>query len=253
MTKNKLFNKDDLIFFLIISWTVTIVLTVSWIRMQKELTRVLDKCNELEEQLQEFKQKELDEILIATIESVQVQFNEKYISDQPEVIEEESKEVTAQKEYDRLLSDLEYREDKDEWFKEYKEFKSSSSIYVDLPKSIYSCLSEDEIYLIQRCVETEVYQASFDAKVNVASVIFNRINDGRFGDTVKKVITNPGQFAYHRTKISESTKLAVEYAFEIGDTTDGCIAFRSDKKPNKWGKWEYSFSDNAVHHFYKEV
>lgn len=248
MTKSDQIIKLEIV--LIIDWLILITLLFQLHYMHNKLITVTNECTELKEQLQDIKQKELDEILIATIESVMVQFDEKYLSDQPN--EEESKVLTVQKEYDNLMSSLEYR-DKEEWFKEYKDFKSSSSIYIELPKSIYSCLTEDEIYFIQRAVETEVYQASFDAKVNVASVIFNRINDGRFGDSIKKVITNPGQFAYHRTKISESTKLAVEYAFEIGDTTDGCIAFRSDKKPNKWGKWEYAFSDNAVHHFYKEV
>ena len=160
----------------------------------------------------------------------------------------------AQNEYFIKMLELDCGEiSKEEWYLGYKQLVCEYEEYLELPKTIYDVFTEDEIYLIQRAVETEVFQAGFDSKVNVASVIFNRINDGRFGNTVKEVITNPGQFAYHREKISDSTILAVEYAFEIGDTTGGCIAFRSDRKPEKWGKWVYSFSDDAVHHFYKEL
>ena len=159
----------------------------------------------------------------------------------------------ANNEYFAKMLELECGEiSKEEWYLGYKQLICEYAEYLALPETVYDVFTEEEIYLIQRAVETEVYQASFESKVNVASVIFNRINDGRFGDTVKKVITNPGQFAWHRTKISDSTILAVEYAFEIGDTTGGCIAFRSDRKPEKWGKWTYSFSDDAVHHFYME-
>ena len=162
--------------------------------------------------------------------------------------------IVAQNIYLSKMSELECEVvDKEKWYLGYKQMIAEFDDYLDPPETIYDVYDDGDIYLIQRAVETEVYQCSFDAKVNVASVIFNRIDDGRFGNTVREIITNPGQFAYHRTKISDSTILAVEYAFEIEDTTDGCLAFRSDKCPDKWGKWVYRFSDSAVHHFYSEV
>ena len=161
--------------------------------------------------------------------------------------------MIAKDKIDAKMLELEYEEvNREQWYAEYKQILDFYDGYVDAPETVYDVFTSDEIYLIQRAVETEVFQCSFDAKVNVASVIFNRIEDGRFGNTVHEIITRPGQFAWHRTKISESTILAVEYAYEIGDTTDGCIAFRSDRKPEKWGKWVYRFSDSAVHHFYSE-
>jgi len=161
--------------------------------------------------------------------------------------------VIAQNKFDCKMLELETEElNKLEWYLDYKNILEEYSEFIDRPNTVYDVFTEYEIYLIQRAVETEVFQCSFDAKVNVASVIFNRIADGRFGKNVETVITKPGQFAYSRKKITDDTKLAVEYAFEIGDTTGGCIAFRSDKRPDKWGKWVYSFSDDAVHHFYKE-
>ena len=157
----------------------------------------------------------------------------------------------AQKEIEGKLYEFSYTEDVMQWYVEYKELVDRHAWLLGQPKRIYDEYSKDEIYLIQRAVETETYQCYFLGKANVASVILNRISDGRFGKSIKEIITNPGQFAWHRTKISESTILAVEFAYDIGDTTDGCIAFRSDRKPEKWGKWTYQFSDNSVHHFYK--
>lgn len=159
----------------------------------------------------------------------------------------------ARHEFDGKMSELNYCANKENWYIQYKRLIEKYANFLDIPETIYDVLTEEEIYLIQRTVETETFQCNFDSKVNVASVIFNRLDDGRFGNTVKEVITNPGQFAYGRKTISDSTRLAVEYAFEIEDTTDGCIAFRSDRQPTKWGNWEYSFSDGAVHHFYKEA
>lgn len=138
------------------------------------------------------------------------------------------------------------------WFKAYKAIIKEFAYLFDPPETIYDCYSGDEIYLIQRVVETECYGQDFNSKCNVASVILNRIEKGGdFGSTVYEVITKPNQFAYDRENISESTCLAVEYAFEIADTKRGCIAFRSDKKVDSWYGWEYVFTDEAGHYFYR--
>ena len=213
----------------------TFVVTVGYIHGIDEMTENDDTINDpiTEEQIKE-------EIIV-----------EEFAMVEDRKVEDMS--VVAQNLYLSKMSELEYKVvDKEKWYLGYKQMIAEFDGYLDPPETVYDVYSADEIYLIQRAVETEVFQCSFDAKVNVASVIFNRIDDGRFGNTVKEVITNPGQFAYFRTKISDSTVLAVEYAFEIEDTTDGCIAFRSDKCPDKWGKWVYRFSDGAVHHFYSE-
>ena len=61
---------------------------------------------------------------------------------------------------------------------------------------------------------------------------------------------NANQFAYYRKEISDSTVLALEYAFMIEDTTNGSIGFRSDKLVDGWNGWEYVFTDGK-HYFYK--
>ena len=62
----------------------------------------------------------------------------------------------------------------------YKDLVNEYSEWVEAPKTIYDVFSPDEIYLMQRCVETETFQRDFNSKCNVASVIFNRLNHCRY-------------------------------------------------------------------------
>lgn len=156
-------------------------------------------------------------------------------------------------EYTEKLAELEWRKDIMEWFIEYKEMVDKYKDIADEPETIYDVYTDEEIYLMERVIETETYQRDFESKCNVASVILNRVESPykEFGSSVKEVITTPKQFAYGRKKISEDTKLALEFAFSICDTTNGAIAFHSHKTAKaKWGKWVYTFSDSS-HHFYE--
>ena len=143
-------------------------------------------------------------------------------------------------------------EDKEQWFIAYKALISKYENVIDPPLTIHDYFTDDEIYLIQKVVETECYDQDFDSKVNAACVVLNRIEHGGFGETVEEVITTEYQFTYSRNVITERTVLAVEFAFQIGDTTDGCIAFRSDYAPKTWYGWDYVFTDLAGHHFFRE-
>lgn len=163
-------------------------------------------------------------------------------------------------EFNIKLNEIEYlkEENKEEWFKVYKNLIFEYAEWLGMPVTVFDAFTEDEIRLICRAVETETYDQDFNSKVNVACVIFNRIESGKFGDTVTEVITNPNQFAYGRKNITESTILAVMYAYEIEDTTNGCIAFRSGEKPEIWyinkaktKYWTRQFIDGAGHGFYK--
>lgn len=117
--------------------------------------------------------------------------------------------------------------------------------------SVYLNFTPEEIYLIQRCVETETYTADVNSKMNVASVIFNRYKDGRFGENISEIITNAGQFAYHRTEISKETIEAIEMVWEYGDTTDGALYFHSNPKTDTFNGASYLFTDQIGHNFYK--
>lgn len=177
-----------------------------------------------------------------------VSYQEKQEQNQPMQNELIISEI--QKETDELKS----IEDKIEWFISYKQLIQKYVNVIDPPLTVYDYFTEEEIYLIQRVVETECYDQEFEAKVNVACVIFNRVEDinSQFGENITEVIIAKNQFAYGREKITESTILAVEYAFQIEDTTNGCVAFRSDDNPEEWYGWEYVFTDDAGHNFYRE-
>lgn len=141
--------------------------------------------------------------------------------------------------------------DRKERYIEYKNIISEYSDVLDPPESVYDVYTDEEIFLMQKVVETECYGCGFDEKCNVASVIFNRIESEIFDDSVEEVVFSPNQFVHGRSDISEDTVLAVEYAFQMEDTTDGCIAFHSNAKTSTFNGWVYSFTDDAGHHFYK--
>lgn len=172
---------------------------------------------------------------------------------------EEVKHTNKEKGVNKRISELQHEmkkissiTDRQQWFINYKNIIES---YKDIssPVSIYDVFSDEEIILMLKTIETECYQADFISKVNVASVIINRIESGEYGDTVNEVITSPNQFVYHRDTITEDTRLALEYAYMIEDTTNGCVAFRSNKTktiPQRWGEWELQFVDDIGHGFY---
>lgn len=154
-------------------------------------------------------------------------------------------------EYQTELAALDQIQDKEKWFLEYKDLSERYSEYIGVPVTIYDMYSENEIYLLQRMVETEVGSGDFESKVHVADVVWNRIENDKWPDTIEKIIV-PGQFAFGKTMISESTRLAVEYSFMFPDETMGALAFHSMEKSDKFGNYFYLFTDQVGHHFYSE-
>ena len=82
------------------------------------------------------------------------------------------------------------------------------------------------------------------------------------GKSLTEVLTEKNQFkvysngSYKKVTLDEKTILACEFVYIFGDTTNGCIAFRSHSEcPEKWytwenNYWEKQFADEA-HCFYK--
>ena len=143
---------------------------------------------------------------------------------------------------------------KQEWFLAYKE------VIAKYPKELHMCTiyeayDEKTLDLLFRIVQAEVGdEYDFDEKANVVSVIFNRLNSGKYISLVD-VLTAKNQFSpywdgrYSEVIIDEKTILACEYVFLFGDTTNGCYAFKMTKQ-NKWYNWTWQFNDDC-HHFYK--
>ena len=177
------------------------------------------------------------------------------IKEQQQILEEEIQEfiLTKQKQREMKieLNQLSDIEDTQEWFLAYKDLISRYDEWIKPPETIFDVFSEEEITLICRVVETETFDQDFDSKVNVACVIFNRLENGKFGDSITEIITNPKQFAYWRKNITESTILAVEYAYMMEDTTQGALYFNSFKEaPEVFNGANYIDTDKAGHHFY---
>ena len=167
-----------------------------------------------------------------------------------EIIEVVEEPLTPEQEMYIEYGKLMLIEDKKEWFLAYKEFTEKYPEFEHRP-TIYDKYTDDEIYIMQRVIETEVYGCDFEAKTHVASVILNRIEgDNKFPDDAITVCTSPGQFVYGRTQISEDTVLALEYAEEIGDTVQGALYFHSMTPTSSWNGRSLKFTDHVGHSFY---
>lgn len=155
--------------------------------------------------------------------------------------------------YQDHIASLNESEDKLNWFRQYKELKKEYLSYYnsyDMQKTIYETFSDSEINYMLRAIETECFEADFVSKTHVASVILNRISSDFFSDDPIKVITTKNQFCYGRKDISEETILALEFAFEIGDTSRGALFFHSNKKSKTFCGADYIFTDEVGHHFF---
>ena len=164
--------------------------------------------------------------------------------------EDHDQMVTIAQEYYVAMNDLMDRQEcTEEWYLEYKALVDEYADTVGSPDDLTQVFTQDELNLFYSCVETEVHGGSFASKVNVANVILNRLNnENRWENDLIGVITSPGQFTYHRTNVEDSTKLAVEYAYQFEDTTQGAEFFNSGE-PNT-NSSTYLFTDDAGHSFY---
>lgn len=160
---------------------------------------------------------------------------------------------TAIEEMNQKMAEIESIEDKKEWFIAYKSIIEEYSYIIDPPETIYEYFTEEELDLLFHVVQAEIGDEcySFEQKANVASVIFNRLYHEKFPDALSEILVYD-QFSpisngrYKEVEVAEDTILACEYAFEIEDTTDGCLFFDSNNALN----YQFVFDDGA-HNFYK--
>lgn len=142
-------------------------------------------------------------------------------------------------------------EDKEEWFKQYKLLIDDYSHVIEKPGTIYDAYTEEELDLLFRVVQAEIgHGYSFTQKANVVSVIFNRIESDKFGNSIGEVLIR-SQFStisnnsIYKVEIEEKTILACEYVYMFGDTTGGALFFDSNGKLN----YKFLFNDGA-HNLY---
>lgn len=150
------------------------------------------------------------------------------------------------------LQEINNIEDLKEWFIAYKCLVENYSYILDAPETIYDYYTNKELEMLFRVVQAEVGdEYTFEQKVNVASIIFNRIEHEDFPDEIYDVLSKD-QFQpisdgrYKEVEVSETTTLACEYSFMFGDTTGGCLFFDSNGKLN----YELIMND-GIHNLYK--
>lgn len=165
-------------------------------------------------------------------------------------------EETAQLAYSQHMKKLSTCDNNKDWFIEYKKLISQYPDFLDC-ETIYEHFTEEELQNLFGVVEAEVgNKGGFEERCNVASVIFNRINDERFGDTlsnvlVRKQFTTIRNGKYKKVIPTEETILACEYVYSIQDTAQGALYFEGGKS-NVHSKYaDYIFTDSSGHKFYK--
>lgn len=182
--------------------------------------------------------------------------------------EETEVETTKDKEQEKLQKIAEFQTKFNEldksnnlvWFKSYKILVGDYKQYLEPITTIYDRFSSDELWLLFQIVEAEVTgENNFDSKCNVASVIYNRLWSEHFPNDVISILTSPQQFSsywdkrYLQVQVTETTRLACEYAFEIGDTTN-CALYFDGCGNNSWALASgltYLFTDQVGHSFYR--
>lgn len=213
-------------------------------------------------QIEEVNSEREDELIETEILEVSIEENndENFVTSPNQEIQEQIIDETEQKlkEYNEEISKLDNSNIYD-WYIEYKKTNDKYSDLIEKDIDIYDVFDEDELYLLFRIVETEVRDdAYFESKVNVANVIFNRLEHNNFPNTLTKVLTQNNQFSgyksgiYKKVSVSDMTILACEYAYIFGDTTNGSLYFDSTKGKSWAAKnREYMFTDEVGYNFYK--
>ena len=159
--------------------------------------------------------------------------------------------------YDEMIR-VAYIEDRKEWFIEYKGLFDKYPEFLAKQKSIYDVYSDAELEKLFCTVEAEATGGTFQDKVNVAVIIFNRIDNEEFGSTIDEVITSD-QFSplldgrYSEVEITEETILACEYAYIFGIIEHDALYFDATNG-NSWAHRnleEVEVNGDNAHRFYK--
>lgn len=133
--------------------------------------------------------------------------------------------------------------------------------YLTDKKVSNTTLSHKEIELLQRITEAECTGYSIESKMNVASVIINRLSNDEFPDNIKDIIFQEDQFSpisdkrFFKVKITEDTIKAVDAVLTNGVTHKGLYFANLSRVKSKYiKKWFFSldrlFTDDANHTFF---
>ena len=133
-------------------------------------------------------------------------------------------------------------ESKDQSESKYKSKDKSNDDNKQEAKVVMS-LSAEDINILERIVQAEAGGEDMKGKILIANVIFNRIKDDEFPDTIKDVVYQSvgGKYQFSpvankkfsKTKVSDNTEEAVKRALEGEDYSEGALYFMARKKSRK--------------------
>lgn len=127
--------------------------------------------------------------------------------------------------------------------------------------------SKEDIKILERITEAEATGGDIESKMNVASVIINRVNSDSFPDSIKSVVFqrtgNTYQFSpikdnrYYEVETTKETKKAIKKILKYGVINDALYFcnpndVKSAKNKSWFKKLTYLFTDSINHSFYKE-
>lgn len=137
-----------------------------------------------------------------------------------------------------------YRRYHDAW--EYdahvEAFEAHRGSLVDSKGSYKDCSTDEECSLLAKLILYEARGESEYCQHVVASVVVNRVNDSRWGDSVEGVIKQPKQFSFlqdwHKQTppTKESEEIAENIAKKVleGDTKGDYLWYHSNRVKPKW-------------------
>lgn len=137
-----------------------------------------------------------------------------------------------------------------EWLEVYEAVNKEYDDITDELSTLENTYTDEEIQYLYRCVETETCGSDIASRSHVAKVIMNRVNDERFPNTITDVVTQPNQFCYSKTNISEETKAACKFAVAFPNDADDCLWFHSGKQTTTFSGGKFVFQDSCGHNFY---
>lgn len=165
--------------------------------------------------------------------------------------------------YEEEIRHISKIENRKEWFIKYKniQYKYKDLIEKDI-FTIYDHFTVDELEMLFKVVQAEIGIGTFENKLNVVSVIFNRYyiekesNDVSLIDILRKNSNGVYQFSvvsnsnYKLVEVDEDSILACEYVFCLGITTEAL--WFNTKGLNSWASQNREFvMSDEYHNFYK--
>lgn len=139
--------------------------------------------------------------------------------------------------------------------REVEKFKVEAKLYYNEVgySSNYYEYTEEEAYMLAQVIHAEARGESMKGKIAVGNVVMNRVLSRGFpGNTIKDVVTRPGQFAYNpNTKPGVASKIAARNVLDlqVWVIPQNVYFFKVSNSKSNWSSHVYQFNIGA-HAFY---